>query len=167
MNASTARPWPEASDRADGFSLIEVIIAMALLAMVMLSISGLFIQGSKSIKDGKEMTEGLAQATDVLEDIDALSYRRVYAAFGAADTDTSFTADTRTNTFASRWQAQIEEAVWEGYATIDLLPLGLNTVDPTCVSTNFGCGQAIRVTVTVHWQERGQAQRLSLATMRF
>jgi prepilin-type N-terminal cleavage/methylation domain-containing protein len=150
-----------------GFNLIEVIVALALLAVVMLSISGLFAQGSNSIKAGKEMTEALAQATDILEDANSMSYRQLFAAFGASGTDISFTADTRTNSFASRWQAQIEEVLWQGYATIDLTPLGVDTLIEGCSSTNFQCGQGIRFEVTLHWEERGQAQELPLATMRF
>ena len=150
-----------------GFNLIEVIVALALLAVVMLSISGLFAQGSHQIKAGKEMTEALAKGTDIFEDIHALSYRRTWQAFGASGTDTSLTADTRTNTFAQRWQADIEEALWNGYALITVTPLGVDTLTAGCTAANFQCGLGMRLEVTMHWEERGQAKQLPLATMRF
>jgi prepilin-type N-terminal cleavage/methylation domain-containing protein len=156
-----------------GFSLIEVIVALAMLAAVLLAISGLFAQGANSIKGGKEMTEALAQATDILEDINQLSYRQVYTVFGGSGTDTSLQADTRvTSNFANRWEAQLEEAVWQGYALIDVVPVGIDTVLPLCASSppaqpNFQCGQGLRVVVTVHWDERGNDQQLSLSTVRF
>jgi len=156
-----------------GFSLIEVIVALAMLAAVLLAISGLFAQGANSIKGGKEMTEALAQATDILEDINQLSYRQVYGVFGGSGTDTSLQADTRTTTsFANRWEAQLEEAVWQGYALIDIVPVGIDSVLPLCTASppgtpNFECGQGIRVVVTVHWDERGNDQQLSLSTVRF
>jgi prepilin-type N-terminal cleavage/methylation domain-containing protein len=154
-----------------GFSMIEVIVALGLLAAVLLAISGLFAQGSNSIKGGKEMTEALGQATDILEDINQLSYRRLYEAFGAVGSDTAHSADSSdASNFAHRWQDQIEEAVWQGHATIDLTPMGVDTLMPACASVgtpNFACGQGIRVVVTIHWQERGSNQHLSLSTTRF
>ena len=84
MSPVPARPKSGGAASEAGFNLIEVIIALALLAVVMLSISGLFAQGSNSIKSGKEMTEALAQGTDILEDLHALSYKRLWTAFGAA-----------------------------------------------------------------------------------
>jgi prepilin-type N-terminal cleavage/methylation domain-containing protein len=158
---------------ARGFSLIEVIVALGMLAAVLLAISGLFAQGANSIKGGKEMTEALAQATDILEDINSLSYRQVWSVFGGSGTDTSLQADTRvTSNFAHRWQAQLEEAVWQGYALIDVIPVGIDTVLPLCTASppaqpNFQCGQGLRVVVTVYWDERGNDQQLSLSTVRF
>lgn len=156
-----------------GFSLIEVIVALGMLAAVLLAISGLFAQGANSIKGGKEMTEALAQATDILEDINSLSYRQVYSVFGGSGSDTSLQADTRDGTsFANRWEAQLQEAVWQGYALIDVIPIGIDTVLPLCAASppaqpNFQCGQGLRVVVTVHWDERGNDQQLTLSTVRF
>ena len=82
-------------------------------------------------------------------------------------------ADTRTTTsFANRWEAQLEEAVFQGYALIDIVPVGIDSVLPLCTASppgtpNFECGQGIRVVVTVHWDERGNDQQLSLSTVRF
>lgn len=158
---------------ARGFSLIEVLVALGMLAAVLLAISGLFAQGANSIKGGKEMTEALAQATDILEDINSLSYRQVFSVFGGSGSDTSLQADSRdASNFANRWEAQLQEAVWQGYALIDVIPIGVDTLLPVCAASppaqpNFQCGQGLRVVVTVHWDERGNDQQLSLSTVRF
>ena len=46
-----------------GFSLVEVVIAMALLAGVLIAISGLFIIGGAQVKSGRKSTEALAGGT--------------------------------------------------------------------------------------------------------
>ena len=48
-------PGPQGRSQG-GFSLIEVTLAMGLLATVLISIASLFILGGKQVKDGKSMT---------------------------------------------------------------------------------------------------------------
>ena len=43
-----------------GFSLIEVVIALGLLAGVLIAIAGLFILGGRSVKSGRTSSEALA-----------------------------------------------------------------------------------------------------------
>ena len=42
--------------REQGFSLVEVILALGILAGVLISIAGLFIMGSKQVKSGRTST---------------------------------------------------------------------------------------------------------------
>jgi type II secretory pathway component PulJ len=46
-----------------GFSLVEVVIALGLLAGVLITISGLFVMGAKQVKSGRASSEALAVAT--------------------------------------------------------------------------------------------------------
>ena len=50
-----------------GFSLIEVTIAMGLLATVLISIASLFIMGGKQVKNGKSTTTAVALTHEIME----------------------------------------------------------------------------------------------------
>lgn len=71
--------------RQAGFNLIEVMIAMAILGSVMMSILTLFFLSRQSIYSGKQMTQALAVATRVLEDLSAMTEDDVFSSFGITD----------------------------------------------------------------------------------
>lgn len=91
-----------------------------------------------------------------------MSYRAIYESLGAPSTSSSFVADSRSNSYASRWQAGIEEAVWDSHASLALYPIG-GTVTPA----TFESCQGVRIVVTIHWHERGRGKTLPLSTVRF
>lgn len=116
-----------------GYSLIEVMIAMAFLSSVLLSIVGLFYMGRRNVYSGKQMTQAVSLATRVSEDLSALSYDEIYSSFGitsttplgAVDVDpsaamlddlytnsilrttTAFTAAEDVSGFLQRWKDEI------------------------------------------------------------
>lgn len=61
-----------------GYSLVEVLIAMALLGVVLISIMALFVAGRKNVYSGKQMTNAVAVGTRVLEDLAPLSKQDIY-----------------------------------------------------------------------------------------
>jgi prepilin-type N-terminal cleavage/methylation domain-containing protein len=68
-----------------GYNLIEVLISMALLAWVVLVISGLFIYGQKGVYSGKIQTKAVAMGQKVYEDIKNLpNYDQKFLVFSAA-----------------------------------------------------------------------------------
>jgi len=79
----------EIAAKERGFSLIEVTIAMGLLATVLISIASLFIMGGKQVKNGKSTTTAVALTHEIMERIDQLSYSQVYTWFGGTDSSTS------------------------------------------------------------------------------
>ncbi len=145
-----------------GFNLVEVIVAIGLLAGVLLSIAGLFTYGGRFVKSGKEMTEALSIAQDILEELDKLGYKSLYTEFGSLVTDTSCTVDTITNSFAQKWQPGIDEKLQEGKATITLEPVGGSLSPPT-----FASGRGMRITIIVDWKENIRQRDVKLASMRF
>lgn len=145
-----------------GFNLVEVIIAIGLLAGVLLSIAGLFTYGGRFVKSGKEMTEALSIAQDIHEELEKLSYRQLYWEFGCSDTATSCSADSISNSYAQQWQPEIDEKLLEGKATITLEPLGGSTSPP-----QFATARGIRITVIVDWKENTRPREVKLASMRF
>ena len=145
-----------------GLSLLEVVIALALLAMVLLGISSVFVKAGKSVKSGRELTEATSIATDILEEFDRMSYSQTYTLFGGTTSGTSLSVDTRTNTFALKWQPLITQRLNKGYGTITVTPLGGATSPP-----NFGSGKSVRVVVTMSWTEGLRARSAAYETTRF
>lgn len=70
-----------------GYNLVEVLIAMALLGVVMISIFTLFYMGRRNVYGGKQMSQAIAVATEAIEDLSALNKQQIYnGAFGIAAT---------------------------------------------------------------------------------
>ena len=156
MNGSVfARSW---RGRQEGFSLIEVVIAIGVLAGVLLSICSMFILGGRQLKTGKTMTEATALTHDIMETFDNMSFTSMYTTFGATGTSTSQTAVSTGTNPLTPWQAEISKKLEGGSATVVLLPIG---------GANFGSAVGIKMTVTINWTELGRAQSVSLSTVRF
>jgi len=144
-----------------GFSLIEVVIAIGILAGVLLSICSMFILGGRQLKTGKTMTEATTIAHDIMETYDKLSYTALYTTFGAVATDSTMTVVSTSGTNAiSPWQTEIGRKLDNGSATVTVLAMGPGT-------PNFGAALGIRMTVSVSWSELGRAQTVALSTTRF
>jgi prepilin-type N-terminal cleavage/methylation domain-containing protein len=79
-----------------GYSLIEVIVGTALLAVVALTITGLFVKGRQGVNSGKLMTSSLSTAQHVAEDLDGLSYAMLTSGWNVGGTAISQTASRAT-----------------------------------------------------------------------
>ena len=144
-----------------GFSLIEVVIAIGVLAGVLLSICSMFIMGGRQLKTGKTVTEATTICHAIMESFDSLSFTALYTTFGAATTDTTMTVNsTTTGSPIQSWQTEIARKLDNGVATVTILPRGPGT-------PNFGSATGIRMTVTVTWTELARPQTVSLSTVRF
>jgi type II secretory pathway pseudopilin PulG len=148
--------------RAAGFSLIEVVLALGLLAMVLISISGLFILGARQVRSGRSSSEALSVARAILEDMEGWGFRQVYERFGLAGAEVSYQVDSRANAYAVPWQDELTSMIPGSYATIDLLSLG----SPGGPAPVLGRTQAIRILVTIHWNEGSRGRQLQLGTVR-
>ena len=72
-----------------GYNLVEVLIAMALLGVVAITIFTLFVMGRKNVYSGKQASQAVSIATQVLEDLAPLNKQMIYnGAFGITDTST-------------------------------------------------------------------------------
>jgi prepilin-type N-terminal cleavage/methylation domain-containing protein len=76
------------SARERGYNLVEVLVAMALLGIVLITIMSLFVMGRKNVYSGKQTTNAVAVGTRILEDLAPLSKRDIYNGLFAV-TDTS------------------------------------------------------------------------------
>jgi type II secretory pathway pseudopilin PulG len=144
-----------------GFSLIEVILAIGIMAGVLISISSMFVLGGRQVKGGKTMTEATVLAHDLMEEFDSASFTGLYTGLGAAGTDTTKTVlSTTGGSPIAAWQAEIDGKLENGVAEVNILPIGPGTPD-------FATADGIKLTVTVSWSELGRAQSVSVATVRF
>lgn len=153
------------SDR--GFSLVEVIIGLGLLAAVIVAIASMFVLAQSSVKSGKLMTEAVSIGQDIMEDINKLSYNGLQVFFvGAPNLSTLqvYNADTRTgSSYANtQYQSTIAGKLYKGYAVITLQPIGGN-IKPAV----WNSGEAIRITVTVNWTELRRTRSVSVEGIRF
>lgn len=71
-----------------GYNLVEVLIAMALLAVVSLSILTLFFMAKSNIYAGRQMTHAISVGTRITEDLSALPVSSIYTNFNVTSADT-------------------------------------------------------------------------------
>lgn len=151
------------TERQNGFSLLEVILALGLLGSVMIAISSMFIIGGREVKSGREMTEALSIAQDIVEEIKTFSYRQTYQFFGAADTGSTVISDSSSpGEPADKWQPGIDQKLNLGRALVRVTPVG----GPDTPS-QFNSADFLQVLVRVEWQEGIRARSLQLQSLRF
>lgn len=151
------RPAPARRD--GGFSLVEVVLALGLLAIVLISISGLFFVGGRHVRGGRDSSEALAVARAVLEEMEGDSLRQTYERFGLDGTAATYQVDSRANAAAAAWQERLAAMIPDAWASIELTALG-----PGNPAMNQS--HAIRVVVEVHWNDSGRVRRVRLGTVR-
>jgi type II secretory pathway pseudopilin PulG len=156
--------WGGAALRSEqGFSLIEVTIALGLLATVLISIASLFIMGGKQVKNGKSTTTAAAISHEIMERIEQKAYTDTYLYFGGTDSSTSVSVNTFTSgNNATQWQAEIGSKLGpQAKGFIVVTPLG------NASPLNMGNSQALQVRVTISWNELGRTKSVSLESIRF
>jgi prepilin-type N-terminal cleavage/methylation domain-containing protein len=167
-----------------GYSLIEVLIAIALLGTVLMGVLTLFVFGRRNVYSGKQMTHAVATSTRVMEDLSGMSKRAVLTAFGlqtatTGDTITAFgqtfnnsfvrttqTISTTTDPsgFLSRWKAEMVDnnKFQNGVVTIVFTP----TADPTNTPARLTTGTIVKMRVFVSWGESQRARQIALDTLK-
>lgn len=160
---------------ASGFSLIEVIIALGMLAAVLLSIGGLFVIGSRNVRSGRASSEALATAKEISETMGGWGFTQLWGNFGLNGKGVStYTIDCRTNTangFCPSWQTTIQnELGTTAYSTITLTSVtDAAGTTPVFVDNTTGAVLArnVRVLITVLWTEvTGRPRQVQVETTR-
>lgn len=146
----------------EGFSLVEVIVALGLLGGVLISVAGLFVLGGRQVKSGKTATEALSVARGILEQMNGWGFHQVYTLLGSDGSTVSFTADTRTidEDSMEKWQPLLDEKLLNSYAEIEVTSLSSGA------APNLDATKSIRIVVTVHWDEGRRPRTLQVATVR-
>ncbi len=137
--------------RERGYSLVEVLIAMAILGSVLLSIMTLFVFGRRNVYAGKQMTRATAASTHVMEDLGPITTTDFYPAFGIIATtpivanatvggvdytnvitrkQASFAAGTTGRRYFDNWMALMgANRVQGGDITLVIMPRDLATAN--------------------------------------
>lgn len=166
----------------DGYSLIEVLAAAALLLGVLLTIMGMFVYGGRSVNSGKMMTRATSIATDVLEEFRALSFSQTYLVIedgGNAAVDTRYTWNSPTNapnypadpSYVAKltaWKNEVEAALPRGEVTITVRGLqNLGTVgQPDPAEIAFSQARLLQVVVSVRWRQANRPRSVVFETFK-
>ena len=158
----------DARDR--GFSLVEVIIALGLLAGVLIAISGLFVVGAKHVKSGRTSSEAVAVCREIQEDMYGWGYSQLWRTFGYDGQATTYTVDTRACAACTAWQATLGAKLGpSAYATIEIdsVANAFGTTSNFADASGNILGKNLRVGVTVNWEELpGRARSITVGTTR-
>lgn len=154
------------TSKQGGFSLVELVLALGLLAGVMLAIAGMFSVGGKQVKSGRTSSEALAVGRQILEEMNGWAYRQTYENFGLDGSAVSYSIDTASsaNAFAQKWQATLQSKLGAGaHATIALASVVASGSPPVM---NSATAKNYRITVTVHWTEITRPRTVTVGTVR-
>jgi type II secretory pathway pseudopilin PulG len=154
----------------EGYNLVEVLVALAVTGVVIISVISLFFMGQKNVYSGKQLTAANAVATRVLEDLSLLTAYDVLSNFGISDTTartsnsiegqtfassvlrgTNLTIDSTTDPggYLARWQTIANgSGLTNGRVTLVITPA--NPVDGTKPAST---AQVVRVRGFVQWRE--------------
>lgn len=147
-----------------GFSLVEVVIALGLMAGVLISVAGLFVVGGKSLSSGRNSTEALAVGRQIVEEMNGWGFRQTYGLYGFDGAANNYSVDTRTNAYASKWQPTLTERLGpDAFATVQINSLVASGTPPVMSASNC---KAIRVVVTVFWNEGARGRNVAVGTVR-
>lgn len=150
-----------------GFSLVEIVIALGLMAGVLLSIAGLFAVGGKQVKSGRATSEALAVGRQILEEMNGWGFTQTWTLFdpGGAFGSPTFTVDTDTNntTYCTKWRNTLRSKLGaSAHATIRIDSLAKSGTPPNL----GGNPKNVRVTVTVFWNQMARARSVTVGTVR-
>jgi type II secretory pathway pseudopilin PulG len=157
--------FPRTAGQA-GFSLIEVIAALGLLAGILISIAGLFVIGDRQVKSGRNSSEALAVARAILEEMDGWSFDQLYALYGSDGTTANYTVRSTdaAQPEAPKWQAELDTNLYN--PAPGLGPFAEIRFDALDDAATLGSAPAIRVEVTVYWTEGLRGRQVRLVTVR-
>lgn len=153
-----------------GFSLVEVIIALGLLAGVLITISGLFVVGAKQVKSGRTSSEALAVAKEIHENMYGWGYSQLWGMFGYDGQSANYTVDTRSCAACGAWQTTLAAKLGPAsYANIEVDSVANSTgaINNFADASGAILAKTVRVTVTVYWTEvPGRERSVTLGTTR-
>jgi len=155
-----------------GYSLVEVMVSIMLLASAILPMAGMFDMGIRSATTGSSYDKARALANLKLEQAKSLTFSEVKNSFpvtgSAPDTTTGYYQYTCNDlsvcdsaiadSFPGDFEYTIEKQVMRqpDSSSIDFKPCNSAGLPNTCGAAPTG---PIRITVTVHWDEGNNEYR--------
>jgi Tfp pilus assembly protein PilV len=139
-----------------GTTLVEIVIALGLLAGLLLSVAGLLAAGNRQIRSGARASRALALARTVVEDLDLGARHRAYQRLGCAGGQRACHVDSG-QPAVRRWHALAGSELTALRIEVRVEALGAATLD---------AAPALRVSVRVAWQEGLRSRGIRLTTLR-
>jgi Tfp pilus assembly protein PilV len=155
-----------------GFSLVEIVIALGLLAGVLIAIAGLFVLGGRSVKSGRTSSEALAAGKAIVEEMNQWGFSQLWSNFGYDGTAKTYTTDTKTCVTAdcTGWQnGLVAKLGSSAHATIkiDSVAQAALAVPDFADGAGTTLAKNVRVTVQVSWtQVPGRNRQVAVVTTR-
>jgi prepilin-type N-terminal cleavage/methylation domain-containing protein len=172
-----------------GYSLIEVMVAMAIFATVVLSVMSLFFLGRMNIYSGKKMTEAVMIGTKITEDLSGMTRDQITGAFVITDADgadnpvtvtvnsgKTYPASLLRNTTTGPGNATQENAAklltnWrdlaQGRFDSPLIEVVLTPTDYSAVAnTEWATADFLKIRVIINWNEGKRRRRVVLDTVK-
>jgi len=97
--------------RQHGYSLVEVLIAMAITSVVLLTVVTLFYMGRKNVYSGKQMTVAAASGTQILEDLSTMTAQDLDTNFNLTDAATLGTVTLNSVLGAPNGQVSFDNSI--------------------------------------------------------
>jgi len=144
MNART--------DNQKGFSLVELVFAVGILALAFLAMGKLFVTSMEHSRQGRHDMIALNSANEVLERMRSIDFDDVYAKFDGLDTEDS---------------ASVPEEVrpWARHLREHLGPSARCTIDVIDENEDANMTNGlIEVEILTSWTERGRERTMRTGT---
>lgn len=155
-----------------GFTLVEVMVAMALLVIGSVGVIGLANQSARMNGDGRRMTRAVALAQDLVQNIELWSYDDPRLANGVTTNDNDIGDDaeafeTDVTPVADHREAELTGTTWLGVPHDEIAAAGYerfwNVSDADDWNGN-GTRDLKRIAVIVRWPQGAAYRRIVLYT---
>jgi prepilin-type N-terminal cleavage/methylation domain-containing protein len=103
--------------RQHGYSLVEVLIAMAITSIVLLTVVTLFYMGRRNVYSGKQMTAAAACGTQILEDFSTMTAQDFGTNFNITDNTTPGTVTLQGVPGAASGQISFDNSIGRDSST--------------------------------------------------
>ena len=174
-----------------GYSLVEVLIALAITSIVLLTVVTLFYMGRRNVYSGKQMTYAVSVGTRILEDLSSLATVDAEKAFNIDDTtatgpvtveglsaaggsSTSYTnsvgrecaaidttCNNDTNGYLANWKALIDNSKLTN-AKVGLVFTPRSPANPVdCPNCPWTTARYLKIRAYVSWEEAQNRRRIA------
>ena len=146
-------------ERPGGFTLVETVVALGLLAVLLLAIGGLAASARRLVDAGRTSTAALGVARGIVDELGGTSFEGTWRVLGLDGSSASERVDSRTCAWAAGWQAILRRSLARSHAEIELA-----TIAPDAAP--LAAAQELRVVVIVQWSEGLRERRVRLLMVR-
>jgi len=139
-----------------GASLVEVVIALGLLASALISAAGLLAVGNRQVQGGGLRSQALAIAAAIVEELDVGGYTHPITLLGCDPTQRSCSVVSGDPALA-QWQTLAQTDLPAPTLEVRVEAIGAATIDTA---------PAFRLSVRVSWREGLRVRRIHLVGLR-